>query len=150
MQGSATQRGSVFILLWLPVQLVRVAGLSFGWLTDDAHGRRLLQTMHIATIQYHQDTATNISRDLLNCLGYYLCCDIGATVVGLFVFIDKYSGPLGNAAVEAALLLSIAGATSAAAATGTKETASLENSPQKSSFQGAVESGFHIINHARI
>ena len=45
-------------------------------------------------------------------------------MVGLFVFIDKYSGPLGNAAVEAALLLSIAGATNAAA-TGTKETASL-------------------------
>ena len=31
----------------------------------------------------------------------------GASIVGLFVFIDKYTGPLGNAAVEAALLLSI-------------------------------------------
>jgi hypothetical protein len=31
----------------------------------------------------------------------------GATVVAAFVFVDKYTGPLGNASVEAALLVTL-------------------------------------------
>lgn len=68
LQGSASRRGCVFILLWFAVQLVRVMGMALGLLTDDVRG---------------------------------------ATVVAAFVFVDKYTGPLGNAAVEAALLVTL-------------------------------------------
>lgn len=66
--SDTASRSSMYIMLWVGVQLVRSAG--FGYLTDDFQG---------------------------------------AVLVWAFVFVDKYTGPLGNAAVETSLLATLKG-----------------------------------------
>ena len=69
VRGNASERGLVFIGLWLIVNLIRAVGFSLGLISDDSKGQ---------------------------------------VIVALFVFFDKFTGPLGNAALEVALLTVLA------------------------------------------
>ena len=88
LSGSAASRSATYIMLWLSVQLVRAVG--FGYLTNDETGALLANTRRNP---HHSFKKRNFSERFLV-----------VVQVWAFVFVDKYTGPLGNAAVETSLL----------------------------------------------